>query len=113
MPNYLIDANLPYYFSIWSGQKFLHVNDINDAMPDSEIWEYAKQHDLTIVTKDADFSDRILLSQPPPRVIHIKFGNMKMKAFYHHIADNWSEIIELSQEYKLVRVYKDRIQGID
>ena len=60
MSVYLIDANLPYYFAIWSGEQFIHVNDINDAMPDSEIWEYAKQGNLTIVTKDTDFSDKIM-----------------------------------------------------
>ncbi len=29
------------------------------------LWAYAKEHDLTIVSKDADFSDRVLLSEPP------------------------------------------------
>ena len=82
-------------------------------MPDSEIWEYAKQGNLTIVTKDTDFSDKIMLSKPPPRVIHIRFGNMRMKEFYQHMLKSWPEIMQLSQECKLVQVYKDRLQGID
>ena len=110
---FLIDANLPYYFSIGSGDNYQHVIDINDSMPDSEIWSYAKEHHLTIVTKDSDFSDMILLNQPPPRVIHIKFGNMKMKAFYQHMSLFWDDIIHLSHSYKLVQVYKDRLEGID
>jgi len=85
MNRYIIDANLPYYFSLWKDEKYEHVIDINSNMKDSEIWSYAKENDLTIVTKDADFSDRIMLSNPPPRVIHIKLGNMKMKAFHDAI----------------------------
>jgi len=34
MPKFLIDANLPYYFSIWKSDEFIHVFDINDAMSD-------------------------------------------------------------------------------
>ncbi len=98
---------------MWSGENYQHVNDIDDSMPDSAIWTYAKEHNLTIVTKDADFSELILLNQPPPRVIHIKFGNMKMKAFYHHMSLFWDDIIHLSHNHKLVQVYKDRLEGID
>ena len=72
MSRYIIDANLPYYFSLWRGDEYQHVIDLDPSMKDSEIWRFAKENNLTIVTKDADFSDRILLSDPPPRVIHIK-----------------------------------------
>ncbi|MDQ7083874.1 MAG: DUF5615 family PIN-like protein [Sulfurovum sp.] len=48
-------------------------------MKGSETWKYARDNNLTIVTKDADFSDLVLLNNPPPSVIHVKLGNMKMK----------------------------------
>ena len=113
MKKYIIDANLPYYFSLWQDDIYEHVIDINPHMKDSEIWQYAKKHNLTIVTKDADFSDLVLLNEPPPRVIHIKIGNMKIKEFHKTIDNIWSNILAMSEEYKLVRVYKDRIEGID
>jgi len=112
MNKYIIDANLPYYFSLWKDEKYEHVIDIDPNMKDSEIWSYAKENNLTIVTKDADFSDRIMLNNPPPRVIHIKLGNMKMKAFHDAIDTIWSEVLMMSREYKLVRVFKDKIEGI-
>ena len=112
MSRYIIDANLPYYFSLWQDDNYEHVIDIDPNMKDSEIWRYAKENNLTIVTKDADFSDLVLLNNPPPRVIHIKLGNMKMKAFYNAINSIWNEILIMSKEYKLVRVYKDKIEGI-
>ncbi|MEZ4821876.1 MAG: DUF5615 family PIN-like protein [Ignavibacteria bacterium] len=36
------------------------------------MWEYAKENNLTIISKDADFSSRILIKSPPPKVIHIR-----------------------------------------
>ncbi len=113
MPRYLIDVNLPYYFSVWRGPDYVHVSDLNDRWTDSEVWAYAKGRGLTIVSKDADFSDRVVLSDPPPRVIHVKLGNMKMNDFHQAISRTWEEVCELSQRYRLVRVFPDRIEGID
>ena len=112
MIKYIIDANLPYYFSLWKGEEYQHVIDIDPNMKDSEIWKYARENNLTIVTKDADFSDLVLLNNPPPRVIHIKLGNMKMKAFHNAVDNIWDEVLLMSQEYKLIRVYKEKIEGI-
>ncbi len=81
-------------------------------MKDSKIWKYAKENNLTIVTKDADFSDLILLNNPPPKVIHIKLGNMKMKVFHNAIDNIWDEVLLINKKYKLVRVYKDKIESI-
>ena len=74
MGKYLIDVNLPSRFSIWSGEDYQHVIHIDDEWKDSEIWEYAKANQMTIVTKDADFSHMMMLNDPPPRVIHIKLA---------------------------------------
>ena len=75
--------------------------------------DYSKENYLTIVTKDADFSDMILLNQPPPRVIHIKLGNMKMNQFYHAIYSVCDEVYELSGQYKLIRIFEGRLECIN
>jgi len=112
MAKYLIDVNLPYFFSLWRHSDYLHQRDIGDAMLDSEIWAYAKAQDLTIVTKDTDFSNRILLRQPPPRVILIGFGNLRMRDFHERIHACWAIVCELSEQHKLVTVYRDRVEAI-
>jgi predicted nuclease of predicted toxin-antitoxin system len=89
MKKYLIDVNLPRYVSLWAGDEYEHVVNINDELTDSEIWAYAKQQRLTIVSKDADFSELALLNEPPPRVIHIKFGNLKMREFHQALSKIW------------------------
>jgi predicted nuclease of predicted toxin-antitoxin system len=42
---------------------------------DSSIWEYARKNGFTIVSKDADFSERGVLLGSPPKVIWIRRGN--------------------------------------
>ena len=49
MLKYIVDVNLPYRFSLWHGEEFIHVKDIDDEWTDSQIWEYAKENCLTII----------------------------------------------------------------
>ncbi len=113
MKKYLIDVNLPRYFSLWASDEYQHVVDINDELTDSEIWRYSKQQNLIIVSKDADFSDLVLLNDPPPKVIHIKVGNLKMRDFHQTLSKVWTDVCLLSEDYKLVRLYLDRIEGVN
>lgn len=112
MPRYLIDANLPYRFSLWHGDAFLHVFDLGDDMPDSAIWDYARNNNLTIVTKDADFSDRIMLSEPPPRVIHLRIGNMRLRDLFSFLQRIWPRVEELSVSSRLVIVRPTLIECV-
>jgi len=112
MPRYLVDANLPYRFSLWAGPDFVHVNDVSDEWTDGQIWDYAVKHGLSIVTKDADFSDRAMFHSAPPTVIHIRFGNLRMRQFHAVLTRLWPEITALAEEHKLVRVFLDRIECI-
>ncbi|MEM1328851.1 MAG: DUF5615 family PIN-like protein [Bacteroidota bacterium] len=109
----MIDTNLPYYFLLWNNADYIHQKDINDEWLDSQIWDYAIEHNLTIITKDSDFSNRILLKQPPPKVIHIRFGNMKMKQFFGTINRLWDEVLLLSEDHKPINVFENRVEAID
>ncbi len=113
MARFLIEVNLPYWFSPWRGDGFVHQRDIDPSMPDKDIWELARVQNFTIVTKDTDFADRILSQIPPPRVIHFKTGNMKLVTFYNFIQKNWQAIAELSLQCKLVNVYNESIEGME
>jgi predicted nuclease of predicted toxin-antitoxin system len=42
---------------------------------DAEIWQYAKDNGLVIVSKDSDFSQRSSLFGSPPKVIWLRIGN--------------------------------------
>lgn len=113
MAKYLVDTNLPYYFSLWRTEEYLFQRDFDPSAPDTDVWDYAKNHELTIITKDRDYSDRILLTSPPPRIIHLKIGNLKMREFHNFISEQWNTILNLSATYKLVYVFLDRIECIE
>lgn len=109
---FLIDANLPYRFDLWRGTAFTHIFDLDDTWTDSRIWNHAREKDFVIVSKDADFSDRIILAQPPPRVIHIRVGNMKIRGFHGFIARVWPQTSLLIESHKLVIVHQNSIECI-
>jgi len=109
---YLIDVNLPTMFSLWNSPQFVHVRDIDDEWDDSRIWDHARENNLTIITKDADFSNRILFAEPPPSVIHLRFGNLRFREFFQVMSAQWDDIISMSAKCKLVNVFTDSIQGV-
>ena len=113
MPNFLIDVNLPYHFSLWKGDDYIHQKDIDDEWTDTQIWKYATDNALPIVSKDGDFSNRVIFHIPPPKVIHVRLGNLKMRDFFTAINSVWNEVLELNKDHKLVSVFSDRIEAIE
>jgi predicted nuclease of predicted toxin-antitoxin system len=112
MARFIIDANLPYYFGLWNNSDYIHVFDINDTWSDLQIWNYAKQNNLIIVTKDADFSLKALIEGTPPKVIHIRFGNLKMREFHEKISTIWEEVNNLIDNNNMISIYIDKIELI-
>jgi predicted nuclease of predicted toxin-antitoxin system len=112
VPRFLIDANLPYRWDIWLGDQFRHVFDLGDALPDRAIWEHARLGDLVIVTKDTDFSDWVMLADPPPRVVHFRTGNLRLREFKALVVRVWPIVADLITNHKLVIVLPDTIESI-
>jgi predicted nuclease of predicted toxin-antitoxin system len=113
MKGFLFDENLPINIQFSPTWPVEHVTDLGDSLSDTEIWEYAKTNDLVIVTKDADFSDRIITSSPPPRVIHLRFGNMRKRDFHAFLSRVWPKIETLIETHKLVNVYLNSLESVE
>ena len=109
---YLIDENLPDRLIAWSSDNFLHVTKITRSIADNEIWNYALENDLIILTKDSDFHERILYRNPPPKVVLFKTGNTSTRFLEEFLSRYWKEIEEQIQSAKLVIVYRDKIEGL-
>lgn len=60
---------------------------------DGIIWEYAKAHDFTIVSKDADFHQRSLLYGHPPKFIYLRIGNSPTSKIIQILTDNFDTIV--------------------
>lgn len=112
MPGCLIDADLPYRFTLWSNEDCAHMRDLGETWTDTQIWDYARADDMVIVSKDADFSNRVVVSSPP-RVVHVRFGNMRMRDFHGLLTRLWPQVTASSMSNRLVRLYQDRIETIE
>jgi predicted nuclease of predicted toxin-antitoxin system len=83
MTGFLFDENLPVVPGLPTSLPIVHATRLGARMSDSELWEHAKREDLAIVSKDADFSQRIILTLPPPHVVHLRIGNMRRRDLRH------------------------------
>ena len=112
MTGFVLDGNVPGRLRFSPGLPVVPLSSIGQNPTDSLIWDFAKQHDLVIVSKDADFSDRISTSSPPPRVVHLRFGNLRRNQFHALLARVWPQVEFLLKTHKLVNIYADRLEGI-
>lgn len=108
----LLDQNLPVRLRFIPALPVIHATALGANPSDSELWRYAQEHDLVIVTKDSDFSARIILAEPPPRVIHLRFGNLRLAVFHDRLAAAWPQVETLLIDHKLVNVFTDRIEAV-
>ena len=59
---------------------------------DKMIWEYARSHGLTIVTKDADYQQISALRGYPPKVIWVRRGNCSTQQIESLLRNNVERI---------------------
>lgn len=110
--NLLIDENLPIELGRGLGLKTAHATELGNRLTDLELWDEAVKQDSVLVTKDADFFDRMSLIGPPPKVIWIRFGNMRRKELENVFSERWPKIAHLLETSDLVELFIDRIEGI-
>jgi predicted nuclease of predicted toxin-antitoxin system len=109
---FLLDENLPLRMTFAPSLRVIHARELGPAISDSSLWRQAEQQGWVIVSKDADFSHRIMVQSPPPWVVHLRFGNLRRKDFHAALAKLWPAIEGLLPEHKLVNVYLDRIEAV-
>ena len=112
MKGFLFDENLPARLRFSPKLPIISVLTIGKQPSDSKIWEFARKNELVIVSKDADFSGRIIMQTPPPWVIHLRFGNLRRNDFHALLARVWPQVETLLKSHKLVNVYSGRLEGI-
>jgi predicted nuclease of predicted toxin-antitoxin system len=107
----LLDANISWRLTSVLKQHFsdcLHVDNIGLPVPakDSEIWTYAKENDLIIVTNDEDFIDLVNLKGFPPKVVLLKVGNQSRLFIMNLLILRKNEIQALydSKEHGLLEI---------
>lgn len=65
---------------------------------DDTIWQYARDNQFVIVTKDADFHERSLLYGHPPKVIWLRIGNVSTESIYECLIRDQTAIVAFEKE---------------
>ncbi len=75
----LFDQNLSHRLTGLLSDIFpdsLHVRNVGlKEADDPAVWDYAKEYEFVIVSKDSDFHQRSLVLGYPPKVIWVRLGN--------------------------------------
>jgi len=108
---FIFDENLPCKLTIAPSLPIQFTTALGQSASDTAVWQYARTNELIIVSKDTDFSNRIMLSSPPPWVVHLRIGNLRKREFHKFLASAWPSIEGLLPAHKLINVYRDRIEA--
>jgi len=65
---------------------------------DLELWFLARTHELTIVTKDEDYSELVVLRGAPPKVIWLRLGNCATHAVEASLRRHYEDIAALIRD---------------
>ena len=77
----------------------LHVRAIGlESADDAEVWNYAKDHDFTIVSKDSDFRQLSFTLGHPPKVMWIRRGNCSTSEIESILKDRYAVLLAFSQD---------------
>ena len=82
-----------------------HVREIGlKGQTDEDIWNHAKLHGFTIISKDKDFYQRALLYGSPPKFIWLRLGNCTRDELLALIQRHEPDILafENSREFVLI-----------
>ena len=75
----LFDQNISYKLVTRVGDVYpesKHVRQVGlGEADDAEVWDYARDNDFVIVSKDEDFHQRSFLYGSPPKVVWLRLGN--------------------------------------
>ena len=88
----------------------VYATDFGPQPTDHELWSMARVKDLTILTRDADFFDRIIIEGPPPKVIWVRLGNLRRTVLEKSLVEMWPDIEKCLQEADLIEIHPNAIE---
>jgi predicted nuclease of predicted toxin-antitoxin system len=100
----LFDQNLApslvaHVEDLFPGSEHVFNCGLGDAS-DIAIWEYARDNDFTLVSKDADFVELSTLHGPPPKVVWLRLGNCVTRDIHEAIRSNSIAVAELLHDHE-------------
>jgi len=108
----LIDENLPASLATLLPVDCSHATELGQQPSDSLIWNHARERNWTILTRDTDFFDRIMLQGPPPKVIWVRLGNIRKTDLENLLIRLWPAICNLLTDADLVEVHPTALEAV-
>jgi predicted nuclease of predicted toxin-antitoxin system len=101
MPAFFVcDINLPPRLVAFFRERnceAVHAYDLGFATAgDETIWDFAREHDAIVITKDSDFT-RLGAAKPGPRLVLVCTGNCSNETLFAKLSEALPEIIALFQ----------------
>jgi predicted nuclease of predicted toxin-antitoxin system len=76
-----------------------HVRTLGmSAADDDEIWRYARENQLVIVSKDSDFYHRSMLLGHPPKVVWMRLGNCTTAQIILRLQARQADILAFNED---------------
>jgi predicted nuclease of predicted toxin-antitoxin system len=99
---FLLDQNLSPRLvktleASYPGSSHVRLVGLRDA-DDAVVWEFARDHDFIIVSKDSDFHQRSFVFGFPPKVVWIRLGNCPTKAIEKIFTERQTNILEFCED---------------
>ena len=106
----LIDENLPASLVAILPLDCSHATDLGEQATDRQIWEYARAKNSTILTRDTDFFDRLMLDGPPPKVIWVRLGNIRKRDLENLLLHLWPQVTALLADADLIAIHHGSLE---
>ncbi len=98
----LFDQNLSFKLCAFLADVFPESNQVRllglESVSDRELWDFARNHDFVLVSKDADLADLADLLGAPPKVIWLRCGNEPNLAIADRLRANRQALEEFEQD---------------
>lgn len=112
MNRYLLDENLPATLATLVGGDCRHAGQIGLQPTDDVLWRVASEQGRTILTKDTDFFQKILLEGSPPKIVWFRIGNLRRIEMELMVVRIWPAVENLLNTCDLVEVHTNKLEGI-
>ena len=108
----ILDANISWRIIQIIGPHFetcVHVEQtpLKSQAKDADIWNYAREHDLMVVSNDDDFRNLINTRSFPPKLILLRTGNQSTRFIADILVKHKDEIERLyrASDYGLLEIH--------